>query len=93
VDDHSSVISLSAASEARSNVTLASTLERDASAFVHDIADRCRFDQGHALAVEKEAVKVWRMCFEALRRVRVSPPPRGVALCLSISRTARLDGP
>ncbi|KAL3791630.1 hypothetical protein ACHAW5_000626 [Stephanodiscus triporus] len=65
-------LALSATSEARSVVGLAATLTKDALALVDDITDLCRFDQGRALLVEKEAVKIREICLEALEKVSSS---------------------
>jgi len=71
-------VALSATSEARSVVGLATTLTKDALALVDDITDLCRFDQGRVLLVEKEAVKIREECLEALERVSASSsPPMG----------------
>ncbi|KAL9185560.1 hypothetical protein ACHAXT_003337 [Thalassiosira profunda] len=64
-------VALSATLEARSVVGLASTLTKDALALVDDITDLCRFDQGRALMIEKEAVKVRDICVEALMKVQM----------------------
>ncbi|KAL7436617.1 hypothetical protein ACHAXH_007041 [Discostella pseudostelligera] len=62
-------VALSATSEARSVVTLATTLTKDALALVDDITDLCRFDQGRVLLIEKEAVKVQDICLEAMNNI------------------------
>ncbi|KAL7518155.1 hypothetical protein ACHAWX_003011, partial [Stephanocyclus meneghinianus] len=62
---------LSATSEARSVVGLASRIVDDALALVDDITDLCRFDQGQGIVVDKEAVKLRDICIEALARVPI----------------------
>jgi len=64
-------VALSATLEARSVVGLATTLTKDALALVDDITDLCRFDQGRALLIEKEAVKVRDICLESLVKVPI----------------------
>ena len=64
-------VALSATLEARSVVGLATTLTKDALALVDDITDLCRFDQGRALLIEKEAVKVRDICLESLIKVPI----------------------
>ncbi|KAL3782442.1 hypothetical protein HJC23_006015 [Cyclotella cryptica] len=64
-------VALSATSEARSVVGLASRIVDDALALVDDITDLCRFDQGQGIVVDKEAVKLRDICIEALARVPI----------------------
>eukprot|EP00986_Skeletonema_menzelii_P007694 scaffold3032_cov120-Skeletonema_menzelii.AAC.6 len=64
-------VAISATQEARSVVGLASTLVHDALALVDDITDLCRFDQGQALMIDKEAVKVKDICLEAFQRLQI----------------------
>jgi CheY-like chemotaxis protein len=77
-------VALSATSEARSVVGLASRIVDDALTLVDDITDLCRFDQGQALVVDKEAVKVREVCIEALTRVPIPLGSRGVEVLLDI---------
>jgi len=63
-------VALSATTEARSVLNLASAIVQDASGLVDDITDLCRFDQGQVLVIEKEAVKVREICTEALTKVQ-----------------------
>ncbi len=62
-------VALSASSEARSVVALATTLTKDALALVDDITDLCRFDQGRVLLIEKEAVKIQELCLESMNNI------------------------
>ena len=73
-------VALSATSEARSVVNLATTLTKDALALVDDITDLCRFDQGRVLLIEKEAVKVQDLCLEAMQNIpsRIGPISGGL---------------
>jgi len=64
-------VAMSATQEARSVVGLASTLVQDALALVDDITDLCRFDQGQALMIDKEAVKVKDICLDAFQRLQI----------------------
>lgn len=64
-------VAMSATSEARSVVGLASRIVDDALSLVDDITDLCRFDQGQALVVDKEAVKLREVCLEALSKVPI----------------------
>ena len=64
-------VAMSATQEARSVVGLASTLVQDALALVDDITDLCRFDQGQALMIDKEAIKVKDICLEAFQRLQI----------------------
>ena len=64
-------VALSATSEARSVVGLASRIVEDALSLVDDITDLCRFDQGQALCVDKEAVKLREVCLEALAKMPI----------------------
>jgi len=64
-------VAMSATQEARSVVGLASTLVQDALALVDDITDLCRFDQGQALMIDKEAVKVKDICLDACQRLQI----------------------
>lgn len=64
-------VAISSTQEARSVVGLASTLVQDALALVDDITDLCRFDQGQALMIDKEAVKVKDICLEAFQRLQI----------------------
>lgn len=64
-------VAMSATQEARSVVGLASTLVQDALALVDDITDLCRFDQGQALQIDKEAVKVKDICLETFQRLQI----------------------
>ena len=77
-------VALSATSEARSVVGLASRIVDDALSLVDDITDLCRFDQGQALVVDKEAVKLREVCIEALNRVPIPLGSRGVEVLLDI---------
>ena len=77
-------VALSATSEARSVVGLASRIVDDALTLVDDITDLCRFDQGQALAVDKEAVKLREVCIESLNRVPIPLGSRGVEIILDI---------
>ncbi|KAL7440613.1 hypothetical protein ACHAXM_007376 [Skeletonema potamos] len=64
-------VAMSATQEARSVVGLASTLVQDALALVDDITDLCRFDQGQALMIDKEAVKLKDICLDAFQRLQI----------------------
>ncbi|KAL3771596.1 hypothetical protein ACHAWO_012329 [Cyclotella atomus] len=77
-------VALSATSEARNVVGLASRIVDDALALVDDITDLCRFDQGQVLVVDKEAVKLREVCIEALNRVPIPLCTRGVEVLLDI---------
>ncbi|KAL7472926.1 hypothetical protein ACHAXS_013308 [Conticribra weissflogii] len=71
-------VALSATSEARSVLNLASAIVQDASGLVDDITDLCRFDQGQVLVIEKEAVKVREICTEALTKVQIPIGSQGL---------------
>lgn len=82
-------VAMSATQEARSVVGLASTLVQDALALVDDITDLCRFDQGQALMIDKEAVKVKDICLDAFQRLQIPLGSGGlVDLVLDIQEDA-----
>jgi len=81
-------VALSSTMEARSVVGLASTLTKDALGLVDDITDLAKFDQGRALLIDKEAVKLRDVCLEALTKVPIPTSGGMIDVILDIQQGA-----
>ena len=81
-------VALSSTMEARSVVGLASTLTKDALGLVDDITDLAKFDQGRALLIDKEAVKLRDVCLEALTQVPIPTSGGMIDVILDIQQGA-----